>query len=196
MTVERQVRQLVRAWPYPDRRERGDEIVGTTLDLVPEGSKRLPFALAINLVFGGLQARWRARPPFWRWIYYVMGGRLPLMWHRWMLNDLLGPGWRLRWVRRRVFITITSIGLAQWATYAVFGPLEAQKGVPSPAIPTASPWYWLIIFGAVSLVGVPLGALSARRQRDRMLARNGYLTPPYYNVPPAKASSPTRPSQP
>ena len=63
MSVEQQVRTLVRAWPIPDRTERGDEIVGTTLDLLPDGQSRLTMALAFNLVLGGLRARWRMRPP-------------------------------------------------------------------------------------------------------------------------------------
>jgi hypothetical protein len=76
------------AWPIPDRVQRGDEIVGTTLDLVPECKKRLTMALALNLVVGGLRARWRMRPPLWRWLYYRLGGRLSRRWNRWMLKDL------------------------------------------------------------------------------------------------------------
>ena len=77
MRAERQIRTLMRAWPRPDRTERGEEIVGTTLDLLPDGATRLPVLLALNLVIGGLQARWRTRPPVWRWAFYRMGGRLP-----------------------------------------------------------------------------------------------------------------------
>ena len=36
---------MIRAWPIPDRIERGDEIVGTTLDLVPDGVRDFPFHL-------------------------------------------------------------------------------------------------------------------------------------------------------
>jgi hypothetical protein len=63
MSVERQIRILVRAWPLRDRSERGDEIVGTTLDLLPDGATRLPFLLALNLIVGGMHSRWRMRPP-------------------------------------------------------------------------------------------------------------------------------------
>lgn len=63
MSAERQIRILLRAWPLPDRSERGDEIVGTTLDLLPDGATRVPFLLALNLVVGGMNARWRRRPP-------------------------------------------------------------------------------------------------------------------------------------
>ncbi len=62
MSAERQKRILPRAWPLRDRSERGDEIVGTTLDLLPDGTNRLPFLLALNLMVGGMQARWGMRP--------------------------------------------------------------------------------------------------------------------------------------
>ena len=110
-SVERQVRTLMRAWPIPDRVERGNEIVGTTLDLVPDGRNRLPLALAINLVIGGLRGRWRMRPPLWRWFYHRLGGRLPPRYHRWMLNDLSGSGWQ----RRMVTFRTTAI----WATMLI-----------------------------------------------------------------------------
>jgi hypothetical protein len=62
MNAERQIRILLLAWPLSDRSERGDEIVGTTLDLLPAGGTRLPLLLAIDLVVGGMSARWRLRP--------------------------------------------------------------------------------------------------------------------------------------
>ncbi len=68
MSTERQIRILLRAWPLRDRSERGDEIVGTTLDLLPDGATRLPFLLALNLVVGGMQARWRVRLPVRIWV--------------------------------------------------------------------------------------------------------------------------------
>jgi hypothetical protein len=67
MSVERQIRILLRAWPLRDRSERADEIVGTTLDLLPDGATRLPFLLTLNLIVGGMQARWRIRIPVWIW---------------------------------------------------------------------------------------------------------------------------------
>jgi len=97
-SVERQVNRLVRSWPIPDRVERGDEIVGTTLDLVPDGATRIPVALALNLVMGGLSARWRMRPPLFRWLHYRMGGRLPSRWHRgWSTISLVPVGGGAWW---------------------------------------------------------------------------------------------------
>ena len=68
MSVERQIRILLRAWPLRDRSKRGDEIVGTTLDVLPEGAARLPFLLALNLIVGGMRARWRMRLPLRIWV--------------------------------------------------------------------------------------------------------------------------------
>jgi hypothetical protein len=68
MNAERQIRILLWAWPIQDRPERADEIVGTTLDLLPDGATRLPFLLALDLVIGGMRARWRMRPPVRIWV--------------------------------------------------------------------------------------------------------------------------------
>ena len=117
--VERQVCTLMRAWPIPDRIERGNEIASTTLDLVPSGRSRLPLALAINLVVGGFSARWRMRPPPWRWVWYRLGGRLPTQWHQWMLNDLSSRGYQRRFVAFRVtlFLPVTAVAWAvPWLT--------------------------------------------------------------------------------
>lgn len=63
MNIERQIRISLWAWPLRDRSQRGDEIVGTTLDLLPVGATRLPFPLALNLLVGGMQARCRIQRP-------------------------------------------------------------------------------------------------------------------------------------
>jgi hypothetical protein len=162
MSVERQVRILMRAWPLPDRTERGDEIVGTTLDLVPDGASRVPAGLALNLVVGGLLARWHLRPPLWRWTYYRLGGRLPSRWHRWVLNDLTSPGWR-----RRIVTSQLMIGLVA----AMLGIVGVQIAMHQRS-PT--PYFLLVTF----LIGFGVGTLSmSRRNRDRQLARYEYGRP-------------------
>ena len=182
-SAEKEARRLVRAWPIPDRVERGEEIVGTTLDLVPELRSRLPLAVATNLVVGGLKARWRARPPIWWWLYYRVGGRLPLRWHRWMINDLLGPGWR----RRSVEVS-TVLGLAA----AALGVLTASAIVHPTGHDAGFPWIWILPGTAV---GTILGSWkSSQRRRDRLLARNGYLQPTDSRVAASALSGlPTRP---
>lgn len=177
--VEQQVRNLLRAWPIPDRAERGDEIVGTTLDLMPEGVNRVPVALAVNLVVGGLRARWRMRPPAWRWLYYRLGGRLPVRWHRWLLNDLNGPGWR-----RRILVSKLILGPIALAVAYAFSQTEFDHTRPSIIA------LWLILF-----FGFAAGSLVPYRsrtveERNRRLVRSvgdqvRQSSKPSISVPPA-----------
>jgi hypothetical protein len=172
-SVERQVRVLMRSWPRPVRHERGEEIVGTTLDLVADEATHIPLLIAVNLVVGGLRARWRIRPPVWRWAYYRAGGRLSSRWHRWMLNDLLAPGWRRR-VATGPFVGVL-IGLI------------AAEMVTHQAIPV------LLIVSAC--VGAAMGALAgSRMNRDRSLMRHGYRWPSLNDraLPPPPAAPPSR----
>jgi len=182
MSNERQVRTLMRAWPRPDRIERGDEIVGTTLDLLREGITHLPVHLAVNLVLGGLQARWRMRPPLWRWAWYRMGGRLPTRWHRWMLNDLTSPGWRRRMVMSRAIAVGFGAIIGVSATQIV---LHQTDGF-TPTI--------FLVSGM--LIGGLLGAITrSRKDRDRQLVRNGYHWPPSNDPPWPPPPAPTTSDQ-
>ncbi len=178
-TVERQVRTMLRAWPIPDRVERGDEIVGTTLDLVPDGHSRVPFALAFNLVIGGLRARWRARPPLWRWLSYRMGGRLPARWHRWMMNDLNAPGWR-----RRIVLCRFVVALAGSAMGVAFAQLIDHK----TRLPLHSVVAGVVSFLVVWFIGGVIMVFRSPKLRERQLLRHGYnrsghIEPPW--PPPA-----------
>lgn len=159
--IERQVRFLIRAWPIPDRAERGEEVIGTTLDLVPDEANRVPMALAVNLVLGGFKARMRNRPPFWRWAYYRAGGRLPAQWHRWMLNDLSGPGWRRRILVSRLAMAVIAIGTA-WEL------VRLQLGA------RAEPDSLLMTLAAYSVGMLLFYRPMTRRDRNRQLSRNGY----------------------
>ncbi|WP_341717022.1 hypothetical protein QQG74_24195 [Micromonospora sp. FIMYZ51] len=58
--LERGYRRLLWAYPADYRRERGDEIVGTYLDLAGPGRRRPSLADATDLVRGGLRQRLRA----------------------------------------------------------------------------------------------------------------------------------------
>ncbi|MGH2718217.1 MAG: DUF5313 family protein, partial [Actinomycetota bacterium] len=108
-------RWLLGAWPVADREARGEEIVGTTLDLVPPGKAWLPLPLALSLLSGGLRSRWYHHPPLWRWYLYGWGLKpLPWEWQSWVRNDLTGRGWRLRLVGRRLGVVMASI-MMFWA---------------------------------------------------------------------------------
>jgi len=162
-SVERQVRRLVRTWPIPDRVERGEEIVGTTLDLVPDGATRLPVALALDLVVGGLGARWRMRPPVFRWFLYRMGGRLPSRWHRWIFNDLTSPGWR-----RRIVVSRLLLGFCGWVLGILAAQISLHRFNGSQAL--------FILIPLAGLVAATLTTFRsrARKDRDRQLVRHGY----------------------
>jgi hypothetical protein len=171
MSVERQVRTLVRAWPIPDRTERGDEIVGTTLDLLPDAQSRLTMAMALNLVLGGLRARWRMRPPLWRWLFYRMGGRLPSWWHRWMLNDLTGPGWRRRMIQSQVNMTISfSLGLI--LANAMLSPPLPHPSSSKLVDPVNTSQGTLVGLGVLVVLITLITAWRARKLRNRRLAQH------------------------
>ena len=190
-SVEQQVRTLVRAWPIPDRTERGDEIVGTTLDLLPDGQRRLTMAMALNLVLGGLRARWRMRPPLWRWLFYRMGGRLPSWWHRWMLNDLTGPGWRRRMIQSQVVIMTISVSLGLILANAMLPPLPRPSS-PKLVIPVNTTQEILVNLGGL-VVGVSLiTAWRARKLRNRRLDQHS-MGQPLQNDPP-QGSGPEAPN--
>jgi hypothetical protein len=179
-SVEEQSRFLLRAWPIPDRAERGDEIVGTTLDLVPGSQKRLTIALAVNLVVGGLRARWRLRPPLWRWLYYRLGGRLATRWHRWMLNDLNGPGWRRRITVNKLVLNFVAIVTAAIVVHTQF--------------PHGDPFVLLApLAGGLAAILVRYRSLT-RKDRDRQLVRHGYCQVsqnyPPWPPPHSKSSGP------
>jgi len=162
-TVERQVRTLLRAWPIPDRIERGEEIVGTTLDLVPDGSSRVPFAQPHHGRPPGPDA---CQAPAMALVYYQLGGRLSARWHRWMVNDLNGPGWMRRLITfRLIFVSVAIAGSMFLASQF------SQPGRPSlwPSL-IGSSIGWLV---CASLF-FPLYRSLARKDRERQLARNGY----------------------
>ncbi|XTZ18294.1 hypothetical protein ACQSSU_13460 [Micromonospora echinospora] len=58
--LERRYRRLLRAYPPEYRRTRGDEIVGTYLDLAGPDEERPSLADAVDLLRGGLRQRLRA----------------------------------------------------------------------------------------------------------------------------------------
>jgi tetratricopeptide (TPR) repeat protein len=166
ISIEGQVRLLLRAWPKSDRVERGDEILTTTLDLSPPGRGRLRLALVASLVVGGLRARWRLRPPLWAWWNYAFHQTMrPSRSHRWMLDDLLTPGWCRRMMARN---------FAAWAV--VLGIATVVLGLGDSA-PSLGNLLAAVIFsaGAGSFLGAVLAPSAwARERRTQILAQHGY----------------------
>ena len=162
--TERQIRVLLHAWPASDRVERGDEVVGTSLDLVPEGRTWIPLSMAVNLLAGGLRARWRRRPPMWWWLYYRAGGRLPGKWRTWVFHDLTDRGWRRRIVAGQLAATLITTAIAM----TPFWLITHEPPINHPAV---RPVWWDLPLGlaiyVTSLVGVALIHASQGNQDPR-----------------------------
>lgn len=60
LALERRYRRLLIAFPADHRREYGEEMIGVLLASTPQGRRRPRLADALDLVMGGLQARFRA----------------------------------------------------------------------------------------------------------------------------------------
>ena len=118
--VERQARRLLAAYPWRVRAEQGDEIIGTVLDALPPGARRLPPRTAIDLVRGGWRVRSQRRPPWLTVLAYATGFRIDVRWIRWVFDDLEDP----RYVRNRLI----RVGLV-WGL--VMGALALALGDPA-----------------------------------------------------------------
>jgi hypothetical protein len=55
--LERRARALLRAYPVEYRRDRGEEIIGTLLELAPPGRTFPPLRESCSLLMGGRRAR-------------------------------------------------------------------------------------------------------------------------------------------
>ncbi|GAA2904448.1 hypothetical protein GCM10010517_70530 [Streptosporangium fragile] len=86
---ERRCRLLMRAYPPRFREYRGQEVLGTLLDLAAPGQTRPTFRDSLDIVRGGLLTRLRDRPPAGQWIGYRLFGRLvPDRYRMWVRDDL------------------------------------------------------------------------------------------------------------
>lgn len=166
MKVEGQVRALVRAWPAWDRRNRGEEILTTTLAVVDPARTNLPPGLVVNLLAGGLQARWRARPPVWRWWLFHLGFRLPMRWHPWMLDTLLRRGWRRRFTLGYVFAFNAMMYAPAAITDLIYPPGNFYGVIGKNYYTAILSAFYIAFFGVV--------AHGAGRSRRQKLDHHGY----------------------
>jgi hypothetical protein len=151
MTHDSWVRLASRSFPRRWRAERGQELIETTADLAP-GASRPSLRILLDIVFAGLRERHRTRPPFFRWLWYSMGGKLPREWHAWMRDDLTGRWFWLRDGFRRavpVFVVLFAIRL-----------VGHQGG-----------WVFPLSYPLATIV---VSAAMARSRRDQTWKRNGY----------------------
>jgi hypothetical protein len=74
------------------------------------------------------------RPPFFKWLKYAFGGRLPDRYDEWVFLDLTGPDWRIREVGRIMLFALVPVLLllmlpgkieirVYTALFVVIGPL-------------------------------------------------------------------------
>src|SRR5690242_5519350 len=87
----------MRAFPRRYRDAHEVEMLSTLAEA--EAGRRSPcLGTAIDLVRAGWSERIRSHPPFRRYIWYRLGGKLPPEYRSWMLDDLNG------WYRMRTYI--------------------------------------------------------------------------------------------
>ncbi|GAT70047.1 hypothetical protein PS9374_05727 [Planomonospora sphaerica] len=78
---------------YPPRfmHARGEEVLGTLLDLAEPDRTRPDLRTVLDVLRAGAAWRLRERPPLWRWLCYrLFGLRLPLRYRWWVRDDALG----------------------------------------------------------------------------------------------------------
>lgn len=88
---ERSARRWMRAYPAWWRSRRGEEMLGVLEELADDGAPRVGLRTGLGLVRGGWATRWRARPPWPRYVLYRLGlARLPLPHRWWAAQDIAG----------------------------------------------------------------------------------------------------------
>jgi hypothetical protein len=111
-SLESWYRMLMLAYPSRYRRDRGQEMLGTLLDLASRG-QRLPAPRdAADIVRGGLAARWRQQPLLRREVLWAAGFLalaialpVPGKWWMWPLaggSSIAADLFWSRWHRRRM----------------------------------------------------------------------------------------------
>ncbi len=132
--VERPVRRALVAFPWRDRSERGDEIVGTVLDALAPDADRLPLRTSLDLIRGGLRIRRQRRPPLPVWLAYSSGLRISKRWVRWIFDDLDDPRYVAKATARRIVVTSPAWALSLVLERSLAGVLVSLGVVASLAL--------------------------------------------------------------
>jgi hypothetical protein len=176
---EHRARRLLRAFPRRYRESHEHELLSTLADV--EGARRSPRAsTAIDLVRAGWAERIRTHPPFFRWLWYRLGGKLPPEYRAWMLDDLRG-----RWYGTRRCLAAMAFYMTWCAV--MFIPLGPLYHFPARAWIEAF-FEGLISYAVLAVVVVPF---FSGRMRARVLRQHGIdptgapLMPDRAFVPPA-----------
>lgn len=163
-TYERNCRRLIRAYPPRYRKARGEELVGTLLELAEPGRDRPTLRDSLDVVRGGLALRLRERPPEWRLaLYRLFRVRLPAQYLGWVRDDLAG---RFRVEREYL-----------WAILAVLLPLllldeltGLSDGVLGPRVYNG---LWFFYMGFFLAFGYLVARSWGETSRRRMLSKHG-----------------------
>jgi hypothetical protein len=180
MTYADWIRLASRSFPRRWCAERGQELFQTTLDLAPADARRPSVRILFDLMVSGISERRRTRPPLWRWLYYSLGGKLPLQWHPWMRDDLTGRWFWFRDSLRRTWLVALFYGLMQMA-FVVFASRTIPWTAKAPFVLTYFPFTFL------------LGVFTARRNRRRFWERHGYVEDGTWARPIPYVSWPSQP---
>lgn len=96
--LERSARFWMRAYPRRWRAIFGDDLVAVLHDVTEPGAQQVSLREAAQVVRAGWALRWREHPPFWRWLAYrSFGLRLPDEYRFWVMDDLLGKFYSVRY---------------------------------------------------------------------------------------------------
>jgi hypothetical protein len=157
-TYERHCRRLLRAYPIRWRERRGDELIGTLLDLAEPGQRYPSPRGSFDVVRAGLLTRWREHPPLGHWLLYRLAGkRLPSKWRMWTRDDILG--WGLLVYQAVLFLLSGALGGLGVALFA-------EPGYNEPR---------LALLSGVVVGGIVLAVYVSRRGlRRQSLCRQGF----------------------
>ncbi|GGS66569.1 hypothetical protein GCM10010156_26790 [Planobispora rosea] len=108
---ERRCRRLLRL-AYPPRflQTRGEEVLGTLLDLAEPGRTRPGARTVLDVLRGGAALRLRERPPLWDWVLYrLFYRRLPFRHRWWARDDIIGRFFVERLVLSWILLLLLSL---------------------------------------------------------------------------------------
>lgn len=159
---DRLLAAAIHAFPRRFRMSRGAEMQSTLADVVsadPRPTAQLHAAL--DLVLAGWALRRRTRPPLRQYLgHRIFGTRLQEQYHPWLFDDLDG------WFRyRQPGMIMTAVALVNVLMPFVLG------GRPSD-----NPYLiWSFVIWTAAVVVVAQVPYFARRDRERILRKNGYV---------------------
>jgi hypothetical protein len=164
LRYERRCRTLLRAYPPRYRTTRGDELLGTLLDLAAPGRATPSVRQSWDIVRGGLTNRGRTRPSLHHWLgYRLVWTRLPYEYRWWARDDALG-----RWYRLRAKLSIFAVGLSLGCVGVIGKQLLAGDSLRFLP-PTVSQWVLIVNWLVISVLPFPSSS------RTNVLAKHEFF---------------------